>query len=55
MTVLAGQLLSLGTILFSGSIYCLALNIGPPRALLGPTTPVGGLFMIGGWIVVGLS
>ncbi|KAG7367439.1 DUF423 domain containing protein [Nitzschia inconspicua] len=54
MTFLAGQLLSLGTILFSGSIYCLALNVGP-KALLGPTTPIGGLLMIGGWVVVGLS
>lgn len=54
MTVLAGQLLSLGTIMFSGSIYCLALGVGP-KAILGPTTPLGGLLMIGGWIVVGLS
>jgi uncharacterized membrane protein YgdD (TMEM256/DUF423 family) len=53
-TFLAGQLLSLGTIMFSGSIYCLALNVGP-KALLGPTTPLGGLLMIGGWVVVGLS
>ncbi|KAL3924839.1 MAG: hypothetical protein SGILL_000794 [Bacillariaceae sp.] len=54
MTLLAGQLLSLGTVMFSGSIYCLALNVGP-KALLGPTTPLGGLLMIGGWVVVGLS
>ena len=53
-TFLAGQLLSIGTVMFSGSIYCLALNIGP-KALLGPTTPLGGLLMIGGWVVVGLS
>jgi uncharacterized membrane protein YgdD (TMEM256/DUF423 family) len=54
MTVLSGQLLSLGTIMFSGSIYCLALGVGP-KAILGPTTPFGGLLMIGGWIIVGLS
>jgi uncharacterized membrane protein YgdD (TMEM256/DUF423 family) len=53
MTFLAGQLLSLGTIMFSGSIYCLALNIGP-KAVMGPSTPLGGLLMIGGWVVVGL-
>jgi uncharacterized membrane protein YgdD (TMEM256/DUF423 family) len=51
---LAGQLMTLGTVMFSGSIYCLALNVGP-KALLGPTTPLGGLFMIGGWIAAGIS
>jgi uncharacterized membrane protein YgdD (TMEM256/DUF423 family) len=35
-----------GTVLFSGSIYGLAL--GGPR-LLGPVTPLGGLIMMGGW------
>jgi len=39
---------SLGTLLFSGSIYCLCLGIGP-RAVLGPITPVGGLSLIIGW------
>ena len=51
---LASQLLSVGTVLFSGSIYCLSLNIGP-KGVLGPTTPIGGLLMIGGWIAVGLN
>ena len=51
---LASQLLSAGTVLFSGSIYCLSLNIGP-KAILGPTTPIGGLLMIGGWIAAGMS
>ena len=49
----AGKLMALGTTLFSGSIYCLALNIGP-KMILGPATPIGGLIMIGGWIVTGL-
>lgn len=49
---LAAKLLSLGTVMFSGSIYCLSLNIGP-KAVLGPTTPLGGMLMIGGWIVAG--
>ena len=35
-----------GTALFSGSLYGLALN-GP--RLLGPVTPVGGLCFIAGW------
>lgn len=50
----AGKLLTLGTIMFSGSIYCLALNIGP-KAIFGPATPVGGLLMIGGWVVAGIT
>ena len=51
---LAGKAMALGTLLFSGSIYGLSLNLGP-KALLGPTTPIGGLLMIGGWILVGLG
>ena len=50
----AGNLMGIGTLMFSGSIYCLSLGIGP-KALLGPTTPLGGLLMIGGWIVVGVG
>ena len=49
---IAGQLMGLGTLLFSGSLYGLSLGYGP-KALLGPTTPIGGLFMIGGWIAIG--
>lgn len=44
-----------GTVLFSGSIVALVtlatLNVGAGwRAVLGPMTPLGGVFMIGGWI-----
>lgn len=42
----AARLLSVGTVLFSGSLYGLAL--GGPR-LLGPVTPLGGLCFILGW------
>ena len=42
-----GTLWSIGSLLFSGSIYCLSLKIGP-KAIMGPATPVGGLLMIGG-------
>ena len=52
--LLAGKLMSFGNLLFSGSLYCLALGLGPQK-LMGPMTPVGGLFMIGGWVVVGMS
>jgi uncharacterized membrane protein YgdD (TMEM256/DUF423 family) len=43
----AGWLLLAGIVLFSGSLYALAL--GAPRAL-GAVTPVGGAMFILGWI-----
>ncbi len=46
-------MLSIGTILFSGSIYLLAMNEinnWGIEKLLGPITPVGGLLMIAGWL-----
>lgn len=43
----------LGILLFSGSLYSLAL--GGPR-WLGPVTPLGGIFLISGWVcVIGFS
>jgi uncharacterized membrane protein YgdD (TMEM256/DUF423 family) len=39
----------IGILLFSGSLYALAL--GGPR-WLGPVTPLGGLFLISGWVCV---
>ncbi|MFN0318612.1 MAG: DUF423 domain-containing protein [Burkholderiales bacterium] len=50
----AGQLMGVGTVLFSGSIYLLTLEIGP-RKILGPTTPIGGILMIAGWIIAGMA
>jgi uncharacterized membrane protein YgdD (TMEM256/DUF423 family) len=44
----AGVLLSLGIVLFSGSLYLLVA--GAPR-LVGALTPVGGLALIGGWLL----
>jgi uncharacterized membrane protein YgdD (TMEM256/DUF423 family) len=38
----------MGSCIFSGSIYLLSLDIGP-KMILGPITPVGGVFMIAGW------
>jgi uncharacterized membrane protein YgdD (TMEM256/DUF423 family) len=40
---------SLGVILFSGSLYWLAL--GGPK-FLGPITPLGGLLLLSGWLLV---
>lgn len=43
-----------GVLLFSGSLYCLAL--GGPR-WLGPVTPIGGTLLIAGWLwlAIGLN
>eukprot|EP01063_Lacrimia_lanifica_P012151 TRINITY_DN18758_c0_g1_i1.p1 TRINITY_DN18758_c0_g1~~TRINITY_DN18758_c0_g1_i1.p1 ORF type:complete len:149 (+),score=41.51 TRINITY_DN18758_c0_g1_i1:58-504(+) len=49
---LSGNLFAGGTLLFSGSIYGLCLLSGSGSAMLkilGPTTPIGGLMMMGGW------
>jgi uncharacterized membrane protein YgdD (TMEM256/DUF423 family) len=43
---------SLGVTLFAGSLFGLAL--GGPR-FLGPITPLGGLFLIAGWLGVFLA
>lgn len=46
LTAAAGWLFVAGTVLFSGSLYLLAL--GGPR-WLGPVTPFGGVAFLGGW------
>jgi uncharacterized membrane protein YgdD (TMEM256/DUF423 family) len=48
----AGPLFLGGVVLFSGSLYGLALG-GP--SWLGPVTPIGGLLLIAGWIVLALG
>ena len=47
----AGWLFLIGSALFSGSLYGLALE--GPKAILGPVTPLGGTLMIAGWLVLG--
>ena len=44
-------LFATGIVCFSGSIYLLSL-VKSPRIIkvLGPITPIGGLFLIAGWI-----
>ena len=42
----------LGTVLFSGSLYALAL--GGPR-WLGPVTPLGGLSFMVGWVLLAVA
>jgi uncharacterized membrane protein YgdD (TMEM256/DUF423 family) len=43
----AAMLIVAGIVLFSGSLYALAL--GAPR-LIGAVTPIGGLALIAGWL-----
>lgn len=47
----AGWALLIGALLFSGSIYALVL-IEPRPRFLGPVTPLGGLCMIVGWLML---
>jgi len=39
----------IGILLFSGSLYLLSTGVLPPK-LIGPVTPLGGLFFIIGWL-----
>ena len=46
---LPARLLAAGTIVFSGSLYIMALT---GMRWLGAVTPIGGLLMIAGWLLV---
>lgn len=48
----AGGLFIAGTLLFSGSLYALALT---GVRLLGVVTPLGGLCFLAGWVAVALG
>lgn len=50
---LAGIFFFAGIILFSGSLYVLALN--PQMKVLGAVTPFGGLCFITGWVLIALT
>jgi uncharacterized membrane protein YgdD (TMEM256/DUF423 family) len=54
----AMQCLLAGMLMFSGSIYLLAFCKFPGwefLSFLGPITPLGGVLMIVGWMIAGLS
>ena len=51
-TRLSVWLLALGTLVFSGSLYVLALT---GARWLGMVTPVGGVLMIAGWVCFALG
>ena len=49
-------LFGIGIVIFSGSLYALALThayaLGPFRIVLGVATPLGGLCVIAGWLLL---
>jgi uncharacterized membrane protein YgdD (TMEM256/DUF423 family) len=54
---LASACWAVGILLFCGSLYLLSLSevVAAPASLLGPITPVGGLFFIIGWVLLFLA
>ena len=52
LTVWAGWLFAAGTILFSGSLYALALS---GIRWLGAITPFGGVAFLAGWVCLALA
>ena len=48
----AGRLFTAGIVIFGGTVYALAL--GAPR-WLGAVTPIGGLALIAGWVVLAVA
>jgi uncharacterized membrane protein YgdD (TMEM256/DUF423 family) len=49
---IAGYTFLLGILIFSGSLYLLSLS---NWTWLGAITPIGGLALIGGWVLLGLG
>ncbi len=49
---LAGWAFLLGSLLFSGTLYAMAL--GAPR-WLGAVTPIGGVGLLSGWFLLALA
>lgn len=52
LVVAAGWLFVVGIVLFSGSLYALALT---GNRKLGAITPLGGLAFLGGWLLLALA
>ncbi len=58
MTKRAGYCFMIGIVLFSGSLYLLAtapLMGFTGSHWLGPITPIGGMFLIAGWVLTGVA
>ncbi|MFD2892434.1 DUF423 domain-containing protein [Flavobacterium chuncheonense] len=49
--VIVFYLVTIGVLLFSGSIYLLSTSVitGLKTKILGPITPIGGMFLIASW------
>ncbi len=47
----AGGAFALGTVLFCGAVYALALG----GIATGPMAPVGGVLLMAGWVLLGVS
>lgn len=58
LLVLAGNLFMAGIVFFSGSLYILStaglMGLSDVK-WLGPITPIGGLFMIAGWLCIAFA
>jgi uncharacterized membrane protein YgdD (TMEM256/DUF423 family) len=56
--VKSGRCFMIGIVLFSGSLYLISLssllNISNLK-VLGPITPIGGLFLITGWVLLAVA
>ncbi len=48
---------TVGIVFFSGSLYLLSTRsvTGLPAGILGPVTPIGGMFFIAGWLFLLLA
>ena len=57
LMVYAGYALLAGVVLFSGSLYLLSLEFlfNIPSAYLGPITPIGGIVLMVGWMLLYFS
>ena len=55
----AAVLFIIGIFCFSGSLYLLSTReltgLGTLTPILGPMTPIGGLFLIGAWVMMGIA
>ena len=53
---IAGWLFTIGILFFSGSLYLMsvafAFDLENIKPLVGPITPIGGVFFIGGWLAL---
>lgn len=51
---IAGYLFIAGIVFFSGSLFLLTFSdiIDLPKGIIGPLTPIGGLLLVAGWVIL---